>query len=274
MPEEENIIRILKSLGLTGNESRIYLSLLKRNPATGYEISRMASVPRSAIYSVLGKLESMNIINSVGDRPRRFIPIPPESLVNHFSHKIERDLSELRTRLAALNANTRDHDVWYIKGYDNMVLKAKETICQSRERLYLSLWRTEFLILEKELQEAIERGVQVTIYSFCKLPGINANVVSYDLDEERLRQAWKISIILVADNRTAIMGGADNDPGNQVVWTDHPSITGLATNHIILDITLAGIRLGRDVTSIVAPMMDGLKIDLDRLIEEAHPHTH
>ncbi|MFB0516270.1 MAG: TrmB family transcriptional regulator [Candidatus Neomarinimicrobiota bacterium] len=274
MSEEETIVQLLKSLGLTGNESRIYLSLLRRNPATGYEISQMANVPRSAIYSVLSKLESMNIINSVGDRPRRFIPIPPEALINHFSHKIERDLSELKTLLVAYNPNMAEHDVWYIKGYENMVFKAKETVHDSKARLYFSIWPREFSVLEKELLSAIERGVEVTLFSFCRLPEINAHVVSYDLDEERLRQAWKSSIILVADNQTAIMGGAEDDLGNQVVWTNHPSLVGLATNHIILDITLAGNRLERDVTDIVAPMMAGLKIDLDGLIEEAHPHRH
>ncbi|UCD37251.1 MAG: TrmB family transcriptional regulator, partial [Fidelibacterota bacterium] len=239
--DEETTVKILKSLGLTGNESRIYLTLLKKNPATGYEISQMAHVPRSAIYSVLGKLETMNLVNSVGDRPRRFIPIPPEALIDHFSDQVERDLTELRSRLADLGPNSDEYHVWYIKGYDNMILKAKETIRQAQESLYLSLWRTEFGLLEGEIRGALERGVMVTIFSFCELPDINANVVSYDLDEDRLRQAWKISIILVADDRTAIMGGATPDPGNQVVWTDHPSLMGLATNHIILDITLAGI---------------------------------
>lgn len=274
MPKEEDIIRIMKSLGLTGNESRLYLALLKQNPATGYELSHMAGVPRSAIYAALSHLESLNLVNSVGDRPRRFIPISPEALINHYSHKIEQDLAELQTSLTALSHNAEGFHVWYIKGYDNMVLKAREIIRKSKESLYFSVWPFEILALEEEIRQAIERNVQTTIFSFSRLPEINGNIISYDLDEERLRKAWNPTIILVADHRSVIMGGATNDPGNQVVWTDHPSIMSLAVNHIILDITLAGIRLDRDVSSIVAPMMEGLRIDLDSLIEEAHPHRH
>lgn len=267
----DNTINILKSLGLTGNEARIYLSLLKQNPATGYEISQVTSVPRSAIYSVLGRLESMNIINGVGDKPRRFIPISSEALVEHYSHKMERDLTELRAGLAALDRGARDLDVWFIKGYDNMILKAREMIGKSIERLYLSVWRTEYLALEIEVAEALARGVHVTIFSFNHVPLVGANTVLYDLDEDQLAREWKRSIILVADNANAILGGAQHDDHNQVVWTDHPSLIGLATNHIILDITLAGVRLDQDVTSIVAPMMDNLKLDLDKMIQQSHP---
>ncbi len=267
----DNIINILKSFGLTGNEARIYLSLLKTNPATGYEISQMTSVPRSAIYSVLSRLESMNIINGVGEKPRRFIPISHEALVEHYSHKLERDLSELRAGLATLDQKDLSADVWFIKGYDNLILKARELIGKSDKRLYLSLWRTEYLALESEVEEALARGVHVTIFSFNHVPIVGANTVLYDLDEEQLAKEWKRSIILVADNANAILGGAQRDAQNQVIWTDHPSLIGLATNHIILDITLAGVRLGQDVTKIVAPMMDNLKLDLDSLIQQSHP---
>ncbi|MCK4578641.1 MAG: TrmB family transcriptional regulator [Candidatus Marinimicrobia bacterium] len=270
----DNIISILKTLGLTGNEARIYLSLLKQNPATGYEISRMASVPRSAIYAVLHKLEHLNLVNSVGERPRRFIPITPEALVDHYAHKLEQDLGELRAGLSALTPAGQNQDVWYLRGYDNMILKARELLNKAETKFYISLWETEFNTLKSEITAAIKRGVEATIFSFTKIPEINAHLVTYDLDEGALRQAWQPTIILVTDHRSAIMGGARQTPENQVVWTDHSSIMSIATNHIILDITLAGVRLNRDVNQIVAPMMNSLQLDLDALIEESHPHIH
>ena len=52
------IIKNLEQFGLSTNAARAYCSLLKSNPATGYEISSQAGIPRSAVYNVLSKLES------------------------------------------------------------------------------------------------------------------------------------------------------------------------------------------------------------------------
>lgn len=273
MQKEENIIKLLRSFGLTGNESRTYITLLKHHPATGYELSTRSGIPRSAIYSVLSRLEAMNLVNETGQKPRRYEPLPPDTMVDYFAHRTERDLSQLQSELEALDIGTRNLEVWHLKGYDNVILKAREMIRQAQQSIYLSIWRTELILLEEDLRSAMERGVDVTIFSFCHLPDIGAKVISYDLDETKLRKAWKASLIMVADNENAMMGGAQNAPGNQAVWTNAPSIMQPAINNIILDITLAGTRLGVDVNPIVASMMAGLKLDLDALIEEAHPHN-
>ena len=42
---------------------------------------------------------------------------------------------------------------------------------------------------------------------------------------------------------------------NQAVWTTNPSLVDVATNHLILDITLLAARQGRDCAAVVAPMM-------------------
>ncbi|MFC1480724.1 TrmB family transcriptional regulator [Candidatus Neomarinimicrobiota bacterium] len=270
----EKLIQILKSLGLTGNESRIYLSLLMVYPATGYEISRSTSVPRSAIYNALEKLEAQNLVNCVGNRPKKFIPIAPSALVDHYAHKIDHNLAELKAGLIALKPEEQNLNVWFLKGYEDMIMKAKELITNAQETVYLSLLETEYAALGNEILAAIKRGVGITIFSFTKIPEIKAHVVSYELEEQEIRKAWKPTIIVVSDHKSAIMGGASKSSANHVVWTDHPSIMSIATNHIILDITLTGMRLNRDVNAIVAPMMDGLRADLGNLLDEAHPHIH
>ena len=204
---EDELIKLLNTFGLTGNESRIYLALLKTNPATGYEISQMTNVPRSAIYHVLQRLESQNLVNSVDERPRHFVPLPAEALLSQYSHKLDRDLAELRASLAELIPGDQTLDMWFLKGYEEMILKAQELLSKAREKIYLSLLKTEYLALELEIAAAIERGVEVTIFSYTRLPEINAQVVSYELDEGQFRAAWDPSIIVVTDHRTAIMGG-------------------------------------------------------------------
>jgi len=60
---EKEIIDLLSEFGLAANLGKTYVALLDNNPATGYEICTQSGVPRSAIYSVLKKLESLGIIS-------------------------------------------------------------------------------------------------------------------------------------------------------------------------------------------------------------------
>jgi len=62
-------------------------------------------------------------------------------------------------------------------------------------------------------------------------------------------------VVLVVDRREALIGGAEPGVDNHAVWTTNPSIVDLATNHIILDLTLMGRARGEDIGGLVAPMM-------------------
>ena len=70
----KEIVEKLEYFGISKNAARAYCALLKTNPATGYEVSVNAEIPRSAVYNVLNKLESMGLISGVGDKPKKYIP--------------------------------------------------------------------------------------------------------------------------------------------------------------------------------------------------------
>lgn len=55
---ETNLLEQLTALGLTEYEARVYLALLTDHPATGYQISKLAGIPRSMVYEALGRLEA------------------------------------------------------------------------------------------------------------------------------------------------------------------------------------------------------------------------
>ncbi len=64
------------------------------------------------------------------------------------------------------------------------------------------------------------------------------------------------------------MGEADDKYTKKTAWTDNKAIVDIATNHIILDITLYGIRMQEDVSrSVTAMQKEGFE-NLDRLIEK------
>ncbi|MCJ7802250.1 MAG: hypothetical protein MUP82_07835 [Candidatus Marinimicrobia bacterium] len=120
--------------------------------------------------------------------------------------------------------------------------------------------------LESELNSAEERGVAISIFSFTKLNRQFGNTISYNLDEEKLKKVWNPKIILVEDQKITIMGSTNSKNGNRTIWTDNKAITEIATNHIILDITLAGQRLKFDPNPVVKPMLNRPDLNLDDML--------
>ena len=51
-----NIVKKLMRIGFSDYEARAYISLLKMNPATAYEVAKLSGIPSSKIYEVLSKL--------------------------------------------------------------------------------------------------------------------------------------------------------------------------------------------------------------------------
>ncbi len=265
-PAEKEIIDLLTEFGLAANLGKTYVALLNNNPTTGYEICTQSGIPRSAIYSVLNKLESLGIINSIGNSPKRYVPIPPSGLLEHFSQLHTDRIILLTDALENLDTKAEAFDFWHIHGYRNLILKLREAISQAKGKVFLSIWAKELNQLESELMDAENRGVAVSIFSFTKLNRQFGNTISYNLDEEKLKKVWNSKIILVEDKKITIMGSANSKNGNRAIWTNNKAITEIATNHIILDITLAAQRLKFDPNPIVKPMMKRPDLNLDDML--------
>ncbi|MCK4903292.1 MAG: TrmB family transcriptional regulator [Candidatus Marinimicrobia bacterium] len=263
---EKEIIDLLTEFGLAANLGKTYVALLNNNPATGYEICTQSGVPRSAIYSVLNKLESIGIINSIGKSPKRYIPIPPSGLLEHFSQLHSDRMSSLTDALENLDTKADTFDFWHIHGYRNLILKLREAVSNAKEKIFLSVWAKDLIQLENELENAEKRETAISIFTFTKLNRHFGNTISYNLDEEKLKKVWNPKIILVQDQQITIMGSTSAKNGNRAIWTDNKAITEIATNHILLDITLAAQRLKFDPNPIVKPMMKQPDLNLDDML--------
>ena len=99
---EHELTQSMKQLGFTANESRAYLALLQKHPATGYELASTSGVPRSAIYNVLKSLERQGMVNAVQEKPARYIPVSPDRLLNLLQSRFERDLAQMKEQLQPL----------------------------------------------------------------------------------------------------------------------------------------------------------------------------
>jgi len=266
--KDEKIEQRFKELGFTAYEAKAYLALLRQNPVTRYELSKNSGVPRSAIYDIIRKLESWGAVNALYVQPEKYIPLPPDQLLELLERQFNERLEDAKKSLSKFNTEIEPGHLWNIVGYKNMLHKAREMISRAEHSIYLSLWQRECHLLRDDITEAINRGVAVTAFSFTPLEISSDRVYSYNIPDQELHAIWDRKIILVVDKTELLMGEADDKHNKKTAWTDNKAIVDIATNHMILDITLYGMRKKVDVGDTVTAMESSGFENLGKLINE------
>ena len=96
--DDAEATRLLTELGLTVNEARVYLALLRSESPTAAEAATAAGVPRPKVYEALHGLEGRGFSKSIGGRVRRFVPVEPESALRGWLSHREHERAEMSER--------------------------------------------------------------------------------------------------------------------------------------------------------------------------------
>lgn len=123
---EETLIE----LGLTKNESRIYLSLLELGGSNPTKIASASGVHRVNVYDGLNKLKDRGLVSESTDKSKKiYTAAPPQSLKN-LLHEKEIKLNKIIPQLELSGTlHKGKHDVQVFEGYDyirNMFLNFLE----------------------------------------------------------------------------------------------------------------------------------------------------
>jgi len=265
----ENLLTNLEKSGFTKYEAKTYLGLLKHNPATGYEISQEAHIPRSVIYTILRRLEARGLVISIHDKPRRYLPLAPKQLLSRLEQDSSSRLTRLKDDLEHFNHQTESEGFWNLRGYELLLSTCKTLISEAHHSIYISGWKREIEALRQVLENAHKRKVTTVIFSFNDVESDLGSVFAYGIPEAKLEKVWDHKLIVVTDNQNLVMGPANQKETEQAIWTQNRAALTIATNYIILDITLYAQRCGLNLDATISQMMVEEKEVIDQLIAEA-----
>ena len=100
-----SVQEMLMELGLTKNESMIYLYLNKNGSTIARDVAQNQKIPRTQIYHLLTALQNKGIVTETFARPTKFEGIELESaldiLINYKQKRIE-ELQLMRSELSEL----------------------------------------------------------------------------------------------------------------------------------------------------------------------------
>lgn len=239
--EMKTTISTLTRLGLTDYEARAYITLLRDNPLTAYEISKNSGIPSSKVYEVITRMESKQIVQSIhGERSRMFIPTSPDEFIESFRTAMENNLYSVKTELKGFKAARATSYTWHISDYEGLIAKARRIIETTQKNMLLSTWRQEVEALKMSLDNAEKRGVQIAIIHY-GAPNIKCGqLYRHPIEDTRFSKGDIRGFSLVADSKEALIGKIEGKE-TETIWSMNEGVVMMAEDYIRHDIYIMKI---------------------------------
>ena len=196
----EELKEKLQQIGFTEYESKVYLALLKENPATGYQISKASGVPRSMVYEVLSRLHARGaVMESIEGRATNYQPLPPETLLDQHKASIDLLISDLRPALSKLYQSTNDDRVWTITDENAIFAYCGQMLNNAKAEAYLVLDDHALNKLRPTIEQLAKQNVMLNIMLTGENDCTYGNIIHHPPLESELQGLTETLLILIDD---------------------------------------------------------------------------
>ena len=201
----DEIVEKLKELGLNSYEAKVYVALLKKYPATGYEIGKIADIPQARAYDTLKSLEIQHIVTSSADKPVTYTPIKPKELTKRYKRKIDSTIDYLEKKLPNVKENYSE-PILTINGRAKIINKVIEIINNAKKDIYLEVWSQDCKYIENALMDAYNRGLNIKIVGYDNFTSNFGTVFKNDGSRMIEHYTGERFIFMTADTEEGIFG--------------------------------------------------------------------
>ncbi|MBS1254074.1 MAG: hypothetical protein MAG451_03130 [Anaerolineales bacterium] len=204
-----SLLEDLTDIGFTEYEAKVYLALLRENPATGYHLSKEAGIPRSMVYEALGRLDVRGaVLKSAEDKATLYRPLPPDALLDRYRQEHRRLMHNLRSGLRQLYVAQDEDLLWTTTGREAVLAYAGQMIRGTESELMLVLADPDLESLREGVVAAADRDVTVSALLTGEGELSCAQAARHPPMESELHELTD-SLVIVADGREALIGSTD-----------------------------------------------------------------
>ena len=239
----DEIISKLKDIGLNEYQSKVYIAMLKKYPATGYEISKLANIPQSRAYDTLKSLENLHIVTVSSTNPITYTPIKPKELTKRYKRKIDSTIDFLNKKLPDVKDDDYTEPILSITGKTKIIDKTIELIKGAKKNICISLFSHDFKYLEPHLLNAFHRGLELkTVKLDNFVCNFGQTFEHFGISMLEHYRASRFLFIAIDDNE-ALFGVTENlkDGTSNVIWTQNPEIVFLIKSMSIYNMYIIDI---------------------------------
>jgi len=241
----------LQRLGFSEYEGCTYLSLLQNSPATAYEVSKQAGLPRANIYGALESLTKKRAVQPVSENPTRYVPVDPATLLGRISTDVHQLCERLQETLETIEPNDNPDVVWSIDGEEQISAKIDEIIDLATEHVWIKASTDVLQRHAPALKLAAARGVKLVLVvfgddiKFLRF-GKNTRIYLHEGNGQRVGGADNLFTIAI-DYRIALTANLGETLTG--AYTTHPAIVRMAETLIRHDVYMAEMMmfLGKEI---------------------------
>jgi len=201
----------LGAIGFTEYEAKTYLALLRDYPATGYQISKQAGVPRSMVYEALGRLHGRGaVLETHEGRASLYRPLAPDLLLDQHEREHQHLIAQLRDGLTGIYVRRPEDRVWSISRRRSVLSYATEMIRLAEADLYLVLDDVDLDVLRAEILSAGGRGTAINALLTGEAELLCGQVARHALLESELQELTG-TLMVVADGQEVLIARTDTE---------------------------------------------------------------
>ncbi|GBF24685.1 chemotaxis protein CheY [archaeon MnTg01] len=178
LPEEEVVMPLLEDYGITEEEARFYVGLLRIGTGKVSEISHYTNTDRVKGYKILENLRNQGFVTSTLSSPILFSANDPTTVFGELLKKkksgiqrLEKNLARLIENLEKLKGHTVETNLpklSVISGRDNIYNEIKKIIEDTKDELYLvtstsDLIRMYYTDIPETIKKALKRKVDIKL---------------------------------------------------------------------------------------------------------------
>lgn len=233
--------RALKDFALTEYEVKAYVALVESGPMPASELSKVASIPYSKIYEIIGNLERKGWVESEQGRPSKYYPKAPSLALESSRMRVENTLrtsqgealEELQPLFDKKGVKERP-DIWIVRGQNNILDKIRESLERTRSELLVAMPVVPDLVLSlaaKMLAALKDRGVHVSVMV---TGGVNRDSLRplKGLAEIRFREQMFGGGLISDSTRIVLLLGEEPEKGlSLAISSDHLGLVGFGKSY-------------------------------------------
>lgn len=209
MDKYSELLIHLENIGLNNLEAKIYLNLLSQGEMSAYQLAKKIEIARPSIYNALEHMVDKGIVEYVPEKTPLYIAKNPKLLLGKIKKNMEDSLTSAQSLLESYVQSRVDEQVIAMKGYDDVILKAKEMMQQAKNDIYVNA-DFDLDIFADEFEELSKRGINVIVFSFYDIDKGHELVKLYTHGRKMTKEHLSTRFMLVEYNTASLVAGRNS----------------------------------------------------------------
>ncbi len=201
----------LMAIGFTEYEAKVYMALLRDNPANGYQVSKRSGVPRSMVYDALARLYARGAVLTSGEeRTTLYRPLPPDVLLDRYDQEQRHLVGDLRDGLRQLHTTADEEYFWSFNGRNSVMSYASRMIQRAREEALLVLNDQALETLRSDVGLVAKRKLNLGTLLTGQGELTSGQVARHPQQESELQELMG-TLVVVIDGTEALIGNLQTE---------------------------------------------------------------